>query len=190
MSKLKLLKWNDESGVDVKHTAQSLLHDYTIQHCETGKKFEVEYKARLSKEKPSPLPATGFLTVDAAKAWAWAHYNERMESYLRDDTAVDYFAKFAKWSRDRKIIQNGSILAQGLKLGSEKGELDDNLAKGRCIKDDIGDCLVVLNNLALMSGLTIEECMAQAWNDIKDRKGTMNEHGVFIKEDDEADNDQ
>lgn len=57
----------------------------------------------------------------------------------------------------------------------------DNLAKGRCIKDDVGDCCVVLNNLAQMQGLTLEECLQQAWDDIKDRKGYMNQHGVFIK---------
>ncbi|ADM26661.1 MazG-like pyrophosphatase [Pseudoalteromonas phage HS1] len=97
---------------------------------------------------------------------------------------LDYVISFGNWSRDRKIIQNGNKLAQGLKLVSEVGELSDSLAKGRDIKDDIGDCMVVLNNLALMSGTTLEECCAKAWGDIKDRKGHMNEHGVFIKEGD------
>ena len=96
----------------------------------------------------------------------------------------EHFLSFTQWATDRKIIQNGNILAQGLKLVSEVGELSDNLAKGRCVKDDIGDCLVVLNNLAEMSGTNINECAAQAWGDIKDRKGTMSEHGVFIKEGD------
>lgn len=97
---------------------------------------------------------------------------------------LDYVISFGNWSRDRKIIQNGNKLAQGLKLVSEVGELSDNLAKGRDIKDDIGDCMVVLNNLALMSDTTLEECSATAWGDIKNRKGYMNEHGVFIKEGD------
>lgn len=100
-------------------------------------------------------------------------------------TSLDkHFNNFTKWSTDRKIIQNGNILAQGLKLVSEVGELADNLAKGRCIKDDIGDCCVVLNNLALMQRLTLDECLEQAWNDIKDRKGLMNENGIFIKDGD------
>ena len=95
-----------------------------------------------------------------------------------------HFNNFTQWSTDRKIIQNGNVLAQGLKLVSEVGELADNLAKGRCIKDDIGDCCVVLNNLAQMQGLSLEECLAQAWEDIRYRKGHMNENGVFIKEGD------
>lgn len=100
------------------------------------------------------------------------------------DTLDTYFSNFTQWATDRQIIQNGNILAQGLKLVSEVGELSDNLAKGRCIKDDIGDCCVVLNNLVHMSGLTLEECLEQAWSDIKNRTGSMNEHGVFIKEGD------
>ena len=100
-------------------------------------------------------------------------------------TSLDmHFNNFTQWSTDRKIIQNGNVLAQGLKLVSEVGELADNLAKGRCIKDDIGDCIVVLNNLVHMQGLTLDECLEQAWSDIKNRTGSMNEHGVFIKSED------
>lgn len=102
----------------------------------------------------------------------------------RNELVAEHLDNFTQWANDRHIIQNGNILAQGLKLVSEVGELSDNLAKGRCIKDDIGDCCVVLNNLAQMQGLTVEECMAQAWLDIRDRKGYMNQHGVFIKQGD------
>jgi NTP pyrophosphatase (non-canonical NTP hydrolase) len=72
------------------------------------------------------------------------------------------------------------------KLVSEVGELGDNVAKERDVTDDIGDCLVVLNNLAIMNDTTLEECLRVAYNDIKDRKGHMNSHGVFIKEGDAA----
>lgn len=92
--------------------------------------------------------------------------------------------KCSQWSIDRQIIQNGNRETQCLKLVSEVGELADNIAKGRDVYDDIGDCLVVLNNLALMHGTTLEQCLAHAYNDIKDRKGYMNEKGVFIKESD------
>jgi len=92
--------------------------------------------------------------------------------------------KCSQWSIDRKIIQNGNKETQCLKLVSEIGELADNIAKGRDVYDDIGDCLVVLNNLALMHDTTLEKCLAYAYNDIKDRKGYMNEKGVFIKESD------
>lgn len=116
----------------------------------------------------------------------WTKGKDMRDAHLdtSNNLVGQHLDNFTQWANDRQIIQNGDILAQGLKLVSEVGELADNLAKGRCIKDDIGDCCVVLNNLAQMQGLTVEECMAQAWSDIKDRKGYMNEHGVFIKESD------
>jgi len=97
----------------------------------------------------------------------------------------DLIDKCSSWSIERKIIQNSSRAAQCLKLVSEMGELADNIAKSRCTKDDIGDCLVVLNNLALMQGTTLAECLSVAYEDIKDRRGYMSEGGVFIKEGDE-----
>ena len=88
------------------------------------------------------------------------------------------------WAMDRGIVNNSTPLAQFAKLVSEIGELGDNIAKERDVTDDIGDCLVVLNTLAIMNDTTLEECLKVAYNDIKDRKGHINTHGVFIKEGD------
>jgi uncharacterized protein YabN with tetrapyrrole methylase and pyrophosphatase domain len=89
-----------------------------------------------------------------------------------------------KWSSERGIFRNGIVATQALKLVSEVGELADNVAKHRDIADDIGDCLVVLNNLAMMNELTLEQCLEVAYEDIKDRKGYLNGAGVFIKDSD------
>jgi len=90
------------------------------------------------------------------------------------------------WAIKRGILNNSTPLAQFAKLVSEMGELGDNIAKQRDVTDDIGDCLVVLNTLAIMNDTTLEECLKVAYDDIKDRKGHMNSHGVFIKEGDAA----
>ena len=90
----------------------------------------------------------------------------------------------SQWSREKKIVSNSTPTVQLGKLVSEIGELADNIIKGRAVKDDIGDCIVVLNTIALMNNTTLEECLAVAYDDIKDRKGYMNELGVFIKEGD------
>ena len=90
------------------------------------------------------------------------------------------------WAMERGIVNNSTPLAQFAKLVSEMGELGDNIAKQRPVIDDIGDCLVVLNTLAIMHDTNLEECLMVAYNDIKDRKGHMNSHGVFIKEGDVA----
>lgn len=86
-----------------------------------------------------------------------------------------------QWSYDRGILQNGKAITQCLKLMSELGELADNLAKGNNCEDDIGDCLVVLTNIARLEGTTLQKCGNKAYNDIKDRKGFLNANGNFIK---------
>ena len=91
-----------------------------------------------------------------------------------------------KWSEDRGIIENSTDKIQTLKLVSEVGELADNVNKGRDIRDDIGDCLVCLTNIAALRGLYLIECWEVAYGDIKDRKGRLNKDGVFIKESDKG----
>ena len=179
---LQPLVWKDgDICSHIKASARSPLHGYFVSQTSDNDEVSAGYYENGGK---TTRYATGFATIDEAKQWAWNHYNEKMQPYVKPDVIGTYFDKFTQWGLDRGIIQNGNELAQGLKLVSEMGELADNLAKGRCIKDDIGDCMVVLNMLANMTGVKLEDCLAQAWGDIKDRKGYMNEHGVFIKEGD------
>jgi len=88
-----------------------------------------------------------------------------------------------QWHRDRNLIDGSTDKDQYMKLIQEAGELSDNICKGRDIKDDIGDMIVVLINIATRNGLSIADCLEAAWNDIKDRKGVMID-GVFVKESD------
>jgi NTP pyrophosphatase (non-canonical NTP hydrolase) len=89
--------------------------------------------------------------------------------------------KIVQWSDERGILKNGKSVTQCLKLMSELGELADNLAKGNNCEDDIGDCLVVLTNIARLEGTTLVKCGNKAYEDIKDRKGFLNANGNFIK---------
>jgi len=102
------------------------------------------------------------------------------------NTLDELEAASLKWSQDRGITINGKVTTQALKLVSEVGELADNVAKDNmeAVKDDIGDCLVVLTNLAKLSSTNLVECWNIAYEDIKDRKGFLNENGTFIKDTD------
>jgi NTP pyrophosphatase (non-canonical NTP hydrolase) len=91
-------------------------------------------------------------------------------------------ADCTKWSEDRLIFKNGRRETQFLKLAEEMGELASNIAQNRDVRDDLGDILVVLNNLAHMSGTTLEECLGIAYYQIKDRKGFLNGNGVFVRD--------
>ena len=88
-----------------------------------------------------------------------------------------------KWHHDRNLIEGSDDKSQFAKLIQEAGELSDNICKGKDIKDDIGDMIVVLINIAERNDLSITECVRTAWDDIKDRKGMMVD-GVFVKEGD------
>lgn len=85
------------------------------------------------------------------------------------------------WANARNLVKGSKPKDQFTKLVSEVGELADNIAKGKDIKDDIGDCMVVLTILAAQAGLTLQECYSHAYSEIKDRKGRMVD-GVFVKE--------
>lgn len=89
--------------------------------------------------------------------------------------------KIAQWHHDRNLVAGATDKDQFCKLMQEAGELSDHICKGQDVKDDIGDMIVVLINIAERNQVTIKECLEVAYNDIKDRKGKMID-GVFVKE--------
>ena len=97
---------------------------------------------------------------------------------------MDYEKMIGQWHQDRNLIKGSSDKDQFLKLMQEAGELSDSLCKGKDIRDDIGDMMVVLINIMVRNNLTMKDCLAVAYEDIKDRKGTMID-GIFVKEGDD-----
>ncbi len=98
-------------------------------------------------------------------------------------TELDYEQLIAQWHRDRNLIEGSTDKDQYLKLIQEAGELSDSLCKEKDIRDDVGDIMVVLINIMVRNNLTMKECLAVAYDDIKDRKGKMID-GIFVKEGD------
>jgi|TARA_R110001592_G_scaffold77955_5_gene234264 NTP pyrophosphatase (non-canonical NTP hydrolase) len=90
--------------------------------------------------------------------------------------------KIEDWHHARNLIDGATDKDQLAKLIQEVGELSDNICKEQDVADDIGDIMVVLINIAVRNGLSMEHCLEVAYNDIKDRKGRMVD-GIFIKED-------
>ena len=105
-----------------------------------------------------------------------------MINNVNNNTLVRLFIeKITQWHYDRNLVSGSDNKTQFAKLISEAGELATSIAKGKDCRDDIGDMMVVLINIAERNGYTIEECLEQAYNDIKDRKGRMI-NGTFVKE--------
>ena len=87
------------------------------------------------------------------------------------------------WAEERGLYDGGDPKTQTLKLMEEAGEICRAVLKNddEGVIDGIGDCVVVLTNLAELSGNTIEKCIEHAYNEIKDRTGKMN-NGTFKKD--------
>ena len=88
-----------------------------------------------------------------------------------------------QWAIDRNIIGGTTPKDQFGKLVEEVGELSTALQKNdmRLLADSIGDVSVVLAIIAAQKKLDYELCQEGAWQEIKDRKGRI-ENGVFVKE--------
>jgi NTP pyrophosphatase (non-canonical NTP hydrolase) len=93
-------------------------------------------------------------------------------------------AKVVQWARLRKIIPNSNPTAQLMKTMSELGELADATLKNDMVgvSDGVGDVLVTLILYCKLYGTNITDCLADAYDEIKDRKGTLTAEGIFVKE--------
>lgn len=92
--------------------------------------------------------------------------------------------KVLQWAMDRKIIPNSNPTAQLMKTLSELGELADATLKrdDDGIMDGVGDVLVTLILYCELQGTSAARCLKRAYDEIKDRKGTLTPEGIFVKE--------
>jgi NTP pyrophosphatase (non-canonical NTP hydrolase) len=110
-------------------------------------------------------------------------YNKAFASVFNESyNTNDRFELIRQWAHAKGIYDKGDSKTQYIKLMEEAGELAKALlTNDRAeIVDAIGDIAVVLTNLAALEKLTIEDCIDSAYNEIKGRKGKMN-NGTFVK---------
>ena len=95
------------------------------------------------------------------------------------------FEDIRSWASERGIYASGDTKTQALKFYEEAGEIAHALLRDDLheVKDAIGDSIVVLTNLAYLVGVSVEECLQQAYDEIANRKGKMLD-GNFVKEED------
>ena len=94
-----------------------------------------------------------------------------------------HFDLIRRWASKRGLYDKGDPKTQALKLVEEVGETCRAILKGNhnSIEDGIGDCVVVLTNLAHLCNTDIEHCIELAYDEIKDRTGKM-DNGTFKKD--------
>ena len=93
------------------------------------------------------------------------------------------FDLIREWADERGLYENGDTKTQALKLVEEVGETCRAILKEDFdeVVDGIGDCVVVLTNLAELQGVSIEACIDAAYQEIKNRKGKM-VNGTYKKD--------
>ena len=101
-------------------------------------------------------------------------------NYMQTDNR---FQLIRDWAGERGLYTKGDKKTQFCKLMEEAGELGRAILKEDQpeIVDAIGDMVVVLTNMAHLSGTTIEECIDTAYKVISKRTGKM-VNGTFVKD--------
>jgi NTP pyrophosphatase (non-canonical NTP hydrolase) len=91
------------------------------------------------------------------------------------------------WAAERGIFDNPNPQAQLLKTVEELGEVAHSLARNNLDGqiDGVGDVIVTLILFAHIQGFDIPTALNAAWNEIKDRKGRM-QNGFFVKSEDDT----
>ena len=89
-----------------------------------------------------------------------------------------------RWAEARKIIPNSTPETQLLKAVSEMGELADATIKNdkEAVIDAVGDVMVCLVNYCVLQDINLVQCMEVAYDQIKNRRGTLLPNGVFVKD--------
>jgi NTP pyrophosphatase (non-canonical NTP hydrolase) len=110
----------------------------------------------------------------------------RQQKICDDSCMEDNYVMFdliREWADQRGLYTGGDPKTQALKLVEEVGETCRAILKqnDHDIIDGIGDCVVVLVNLAELVGEPLERCIEQAYYEIKNRTGKM-ENGTFKKD--------
>jgi len=92
--------------------------------------------------------------------------------------------KVIQWGEARQIVQNSTPMAQAIKTLEEVGELLEAISsKDRlAMKDAYGDILVTLVMGCACADLDLVECFEHAYEQIKDRSGTLGPDGIFYKD--------
>jgi NTP pyrophosphatase (non-canonical NTP hydrolase) len=97
---------------------------------------------------------------------------------------ADIEMKVIQWGEARGIVQNSTPYAQAQKTQEELNELFDAIVKldRAAMADAYGDILVTLVMGAAIADLDLQTCFALAYQEIKDRKGSLNADGLWVKD--------
>ena len=179
------MKWETSDG-DVLITNESIKwimnnvkkSMYNDERCYVYNKAFVRYFDNNDAHKTltGGLAPTGPRSMDMKDAYS----PDRKYSHQKVFVMFDLIRE---WAEERGLYDKGDPKTQALKLVEEMGEICRAILKDDKpeIIDGIGDCVVVLTNLAELIDTPIEDCIAAAYEEIRNRKGKM-VNGTFKKD--------
>ena len=155
---------------------------YTMERCYIYNKAFAKYfqvKTHTEQAERFPFGKDAYqVYLDGLTARANSNGNWRY-----DNAEGEMFQKIRDWAGERGLYTKGDKKTQFCKLMEEAGELGRAILKEDQpeIVDAIGDMVVVLTNMAHLSGTTIEKCIDTAYKVISKRTGKM-VNGTFVKD--------
>ena len=176
------MKWETSDG-DVEITSNSIkwvmdnakISMYNEERCYVYNKSFVRYfdNNDAHETRTGGLAPTGPRSMDM-------YSPDKKYSHQKPKNQFDLIRE---WADERGLYDNGDPKTQALKLVEEVGETCRAILKEDHdeVIDGIGDCVVVLTNLAELTGTPIEACIDRAYNEIKNRTGKM-VNGTYKKD--------
>ena len=182
----------DRDTVDwIVDNAQTSMYDAKRSYIYNKAFFEKFVNKNLKQAKVNAKEAAdkALEHIEAMKAELISHSraigsNETYQD-LENKKSTTVFSRFQDirdWAEERGLYDKGDTKTQFCKLMEEAGELGRAILKDNQPEfvDAIGDMVVVLTNMAMLGGTSIETCIDAAYDEIKNRKGKM-VNGTFVK---------
>ena len=178
----------DRDTVDwIVDNAQTSMYDAKRSYIYNKAFFEKFVNVNLKQAKVNAKEAAdkALEHIEAMKAELISHSKAVNSREMYQDLEVkeeDRFQKIRDWADERGLYDKGDTKTQFCKLMEEAGELGRAVLKDNQAEfvDAIGDMVVVLTNMAMLGGTSIETCIDAAYDEIKNRKGKM-VNGTFVK---------
>ena len=182
----------DRETVDwIVNNAQTSMYDAKRSYIYNKAFFEKFVNKNLKQAKVNAKEAAdkALEHIEAMKAELISHSraigsNETYQD-LENKKSTTVFSRFQDirdWAEERGLYDKGDTKTQFCKLMEEAGELGRAVLKDNQAEfiDAIGDMVVVLTNMAMLGGTSIETCIDAAYDEIKNRKRKM-VNGTFVK---------
>ena len=178
----------DRETVDwIVDNAQTSMYDAKRSYIYNKAFFEKFVNKNLKQAKVNAKEAAdkALEHIEAMKAELISHSQAVNTREMYQDLEIketDRFQKIRDWADERGLYDKGDTKTQFCKLMEEAGELGRAVLKDNQAEfvDAIGDMVVVLTNMAMLGGTSIETCIDAAYDEIKNRKGKM-VNGTFVK---------